>query len=130
MREVSSRGLPPILAEEVKMAEDIRTCRHCNEPLSRWANPGQSTWAGEFQWVCFNDRCPYFVRGWIWMERCYSVTASYRYRFDPATGEDGPLPVWSKDALKDEIIRDCEEVPGGTGLPAGPGQPGRAVLTS
>jgi hypothetical protein len=95
------------------MAEDNRTCRYCHEPLSRWINPDCSTWTGEFQYVCFNDQCPYFVRGWTWMERCYNVRASYRYRFDPATGDDGPLPVWSRDALKSGIIRESEEVHAG-----------------
>lgn len=76
--------------------------------MSRWANPDQSTWTGGFQFVCFNDDCPYFVRGWLWMLERFNVTASYRYRFDPATGEAGPLPVWSKKALRCNILEDEE----------------------
>lgn len=72
--------------------------------MSQWTNPQGSTWSGEAQWVCFNDNCPYFVRGWAWMMDHYRVTASYRYRLDPATGETGPLPVWSREALKNGII--------------------------
>ena len=29
------------------------------------------------------DDCPYYLRGWEWMERQYGVKSSYRYRFDP-----------------------------------------------
>jgi hypothetical protein len=74
--------------------------------MLRWANPQLSTWGGGFQYVCFNDECPYFVRGWGWMLSQFNVTASYRYRLDPVTQEAGPLPVWSKEALKSGIIRD------------------------
>ena len=79
-------------------------CPHCDSPLSKWENPELNSWGGEYQYVCFNDECPYFTRGWNWMREQFNVTASYRYRFDPSTGERGPLPVWSKQALRTSIL--------------------------
>jgi hypothetical protein len=38
------------------------------------------------------------------MKEKYNVNASYRYRCDPKTGETGPLPVWSEEALKAQVV--------------------------
>jgi hypothetical protein len=40
------------------------------------------------------------------MLKQFNVTASYRYRLDPVTLENGPLPVWSKNALKSGIMSE------------------------
>jgi hypothetical protein len=88
-------------------------CPHCHQPLVRWSPPPQTSWGGHLHYVCFNDACPYFVRGWSWMRDHYNVTASYRHRFDPVTGETGPLPVWSPDALRHLIVDGKEEIDAG-----------------
>ena len=84
--------------------EDIPKCPHCNVEMKKWTTPPLSTWSGPFHWVCFNDECPYFIRGWDFMMESQKVKASYRHRMDPETGASGPLPVWSNNAHKDKII--------------------------
>jgi ssDNA-binding Zn-finger/Zn-ribbon topoisomerase 1 len=85
---------------------DKTICPHCGVKMKKWRTPFGSTWSAEYHYVCFNDDCPYFVRGWKWMMEKYNVVSSYRHRYDPETGESGPVPVWSKSALKDDIIED------------------------
>jgi len=78
--------------------------------MARWENPQLGSWSAEYQFVCFNDDCPYFVRGWNWMQSQFNVNVSYRFRLQPETGENGPLPVWSREALRSGIIQDPNQV--------------------
>jgi hypothetical protein len=44
------------------------------------------------------------------MENRYNVAVSYRHRLDPTNGATGPLPVWSRNALKNGIIEEPADV--------------------
>jgi len=90
---------------------NVSTCPHCGQRLSRWAPPEDSSWTEDYHLVCFNDECPYYVRGWTWMMERFSAHASYRHRLNPRTGESGPLAVWSETAMRDRIVPNGEAAP-------------------
>lgn len=84
------------------------TCPHCAAQLQKWRVPEEATWVEEYFFVCFNDECPYYQQGWVWMKEQYNQTASYRYMLNPSTGISSMIPVWSDTATRENIIEDDE----------------------
>lgn len=78
-------------------------CPYCNSEMLPWMAPAESSWGENIQYVCFNNNCSYYVRGWDHMWKNFNVKSSYRHRFNPVNAEIGPLPVWSEHAHKDRI---------------------------
>ena len=78
-------------------------CPHCGAQLQKFALP-EAIFDHAFDFACFNDDCPYYVRGWTWMEEQYGVRASYRHRVDSRSGQASPLAVYSKHAFRSAIL--------------------------
>ena len=79
-------------------------CPYCGKKMSKWMPPPESDFPQEIHLVCFNDKCSYYVEGWDWMREQFNQNVSYRFKINPATGEKGPLPVWSSSALRSGIV--------------------------
>ncbi len=81
-------------------------CPYCNEPMRRWAVPQNpfTEWDTEFMYICFNDACPYLVRGWQVMLEQGNRGMSYRCMFNPVNNRCMPVPVPSLQALKEGIL--------------------------
>jgi SAM-dependent methyltransferase len=82
-------------------------CPHCGEKMRKWAvpdNPFEATWDNEFMYICFNDACPYYVRGWDFMHREGNRGSSYRLMYNPEKDCCMPIPVPTPRALRESII--------------------------
>ncbi len=86
--------------------EDKTICPYCGQKLSKWVSPATASWGSECQYICFNDDCSYYQRGWDHTFKKIGIKASYRHRYDPETGQTGPFPVNTPDAGKDQIVND------------------------
>lgn len=88
------------------MSDEQATCPHCGDELNKWAVPEGASWNDEFFLVCFNNDCPYYVRGWKWMKEQYNQKGSYRYALNPNTGGSLMIPVWDEEATRQMIVDD------------------------
>jgi DNA-directed RNA polymerase subunit M/transcription elongation factor TFIIS len=86
---------------------DTLRCPHCGERLNKWGVPQTvfTEWPNEFFYVCMNDECSYFVRGWAAMA-AQGNSCSYRLMYDPLTDSCQPVPVSSANTLRDGIIEE------------------------
>jgi SAM-dependent methyltransferase len=87
-------------------------CPHCGAKLKKWLvpdNPFSCTWDNEFMYICFNDACPYYVRGWDHMNRQGTGGQSYRLMYNPEKDCASSIPVPSPKALRNGIVEDTDE---------------------
>ncbi len=83
-------------------------CPHCGEKMLKWEvpeNPFVFTWDNDFMYICFNDDCPYYIRGWDFMAR-EGNTGSYRLMFNPEKNTCQPVPVLNPKALREGIMEE------------------------
>jgi len=106
---VRYRELPSAeeIARREKSVKDTLCCPYCGEKMSKWQvpdNPFCQTWDNDFMYICFNDDCSYYVRGWDVMYKGTNQGLSYRCMFNPVNGCCSPIPVPTPNALKEGII--------------------------
>lgn len=99
------------ITERKKAVKDTMACPYCGDRLRKWAvpdNPFAQTWDNDYMYICFNDECPYFVRGWDVMAKSVNRTQSYRLMYNPDKDCCMPIPVPSPRALREGIIEEKE----------------------
>ena len=94
------------LERRKKEVKHTLLCPHCSGSLLKWELPQNpfTQWDMEFLFVCFNDTCPFLVRGWEVMYRQGNMGLSYRFAYNPDRDQCMSLPVPNLHALKESIV--------------------------
>ena len=95
------------IEQKKREVKDTLCCPYCGQRLKKWAVPQTvfTEWPNEFLYICFNDECSYFVRGWNAMA-AQGNRGSYRFMYDPLTDCCHPIPAFHARMLKDSIIEE------------------------
>jgi SAM-dependent methyltransferase len=99
--------LPPEqLDQRVAAVKDTLCCPHCGDRLRKWQVPYTpfTTWDTDYLYICFNDTCPYLMRGFGVMNRQGNRGVSYRLMYNPRNNCCMPVPVPSLTALRESIV--------------------------
>jgi hypothetical protein len=93
------------VAARKKCVKESLLCPYCEEKLEKWQVPDSpfSEWPSEFQYICFNDDCCYFVGGWSTLQ-AQGLFGSYRFMYDPPTNGCHAVSVLTPNMLKDGIV--------------------------
>ncbi len=96
------------MSEKIKTIKSTLECPYCGERMKKWAVPqGPFTeWDNEFMYVCFNDACPYLIRGWEVMAGQGNRGISYRCMYYPEKEVCMPVPIFSLQALRESIVEE------------------------
>ncbi|MGM0664748.1 MAG: class I SAM-dependent methyltransferase, partial [Thermodesulfobacteriota bacterium] len=103
------RSAPEEIERRKALIKDTMACPYCGEGLLKWMvpdNPFCQTWDNDYMYICFNDSCPYYVRGWDHMDKEGNRGMSYRLMYNPQKDRCMPVPVPSPKALKDGIVAE------------------------
>ncbi|MCB2184013.1 MAG: zinc ribbon domain-containing protein [Desulfobulbaceae bacterium] len=93
----------------IKYAQEKHFCPHCNIRLSCCETPpfhiGDGLgWGSDVMFICLNDECPVYVKGWEHIDLQYGHNGTYRYMLLPGEKKGDFLMVGSPDAFTGSII--------------------------
>jgi hypothetical protein len=100
--------------QNLSYLDEVKTCPHCNQIMSCCEAPpihvGDGLgWGSDVLFICLNDGCSLFLKGWEKIEKQFGHHASYRYMELPGSPEGNYMMVGNADAFKACII-DKEEL--------------------
>lgn len=94
---------------EKVLTMDKPKCPHCGETMKIWEVPPINVgdglgWGSPYLFLCFNDDCPLYKKGWENMMENYAQRASYRCFNYPGTTQFELMPVFSSMGGQGQVI--------------------------
>ena len=101
------------MVRDLSFIDEEKSCPHCKSKLSCCEAPpihvGDGLgWGSEVMFICLNDGCSLFLKGWEQIESKYGHHASYRYMELPGSPEGNLMMVGNADAFKACVINKDE----------------------
>jgi len=96
-----------VLEKVLEMAKPH--CPHCEEEMRIWEVPPINVgdglgWGEPYLFLCFNDDCKLYKRGWDDLAENFAQQASYRCFCYPSSGKFEVMPVFSPQGGKGQEI--------------------------
>ena len=79
--------------------KEAPTCPHCKTVMEQM-DSRHLDWDSPFLWVCFNNECTLFKKGWNQMMENYGQLVSYRFMIQPQNGAASVIPAFSHEYLQ------------------------------
>jgi hypothetical protein len=102
------------------LSQDKPKCPHCEAEMMIWEVPPFNFsdglgWGTPYLFICFNNECPLYLRGWEDLEENYAQCASVRCMNYPGTKQFECIPVFSPvggtgQIIDDEILAEQEMI--------------------
>lgn len=86
-------------------------CPHCEKPMSLWEVPDIACgdglgWGTPYLFVCFNNECPSYKKGWDDIQQTMEHVASYRCINSPGRDNFEYMPVFSSIGGTGQVLDD------------------------
>lgn len=99
-----------LLEKYIKM--DKPSCPHCDREMALWEVPQIPVsdglgWGTPYLFICFNDDCPSYKKGWDHIQDCMEQKASYRCINEPGQKNFEYMPVFSPTGATGQILDDA-----------------------
>lgn len=97
------------MLQDLSYLDEVKICPHCNQKLSCCEAPAIHVgdglgWGSDVLFICLNDSCSLFLKGWDKIDTQYGHHASYRYMELPGSKESNVMMVGNSDAFKACVI--------------------------